>query len=669
MGLNLAQVERQGIRDRMKVLSVASECVPFVKTGGLADVAGALPGALAAFGVEVRVLMPGYPAVKAALPDDAEAREPERLPGGRARLVSRTGRRHRCHGSGFAPTVRPARQSLSRTGRQGLARQPPALRRLVPRRGANRRRRDRRLAAGRRAPARLAGGPDRGVPQARPPAGAARPADDPQHRLSGPLPAGGGDAPLGLPRGGFHPGGFEYFGQVGFLKAGLVYADRISTVSPTYARELTRPEFGMGLEGVVASRRAEMHGILNGIDLEVWNPERDRAHRRALLRQGAGPQGREPLAHGPPIRPRYGRPGSRCSAWSAGSPGRRVWTCCWRSCPDCSRAARASHCSAPAIRTWRPPSRTAAADNPGRIGVVIGWDEPLSHLMQAGADAIVVPSRFEPCGLTQLYGLRYGTLPVVARTGGLADTVIDANEAALRAGVATGFQFSPRRSGRLPGGCRRPGLRRLRRQASSGRPWCAAPCAIPVGWGASAEAYATIFSELIGTDGMKAKAAATGSAGPAEPNPLGVHWDGEGANVAVFSENATAIELCLFSEDGRRETERLALPERSGSVWHGYVPGLAPGALYGLRAHGPHAPERGHRFNPNKLLLDPYARALHGRFAAERCMSRLRPRIARRRPVVLARGQRPRDAEMRGDGPRPAGAGRRAARRGPGRRP
>ena len=99
------------------------------------------------------------------------------------------------------------------------------------------------------------------------------------------------------------------------------------------------------------------------------------------------------------------------------------------------------------------------------------------------------------------------------------------------------------------------------------------------------------------------------------PNPLGVHWDGEGANIAVFSENATRIELCLFSRDGRRETERLALPERSGCVWHGYLPDLAPGALYGLRAHGPHAPERGHRFNPNKLLLDPYARALHGRFA------------------------------------------------------
>jgi len=100
------------------------------------------------------------------------------------------------------------------------------------------------------------------------------------------------------------------------------------------------------------------------------------------------------------------------------------------------------------------------------------------------------------------------------------------------------------------------------------------------------------------------------------PDPLGVHWDGGGANVAVFSEHATRIELCLFSEDGGRETGRLVLPERSGAVWHAYVPDLAPGTRYGLRAHGPYAPECGHRFNPNKLLLDPYARALHGRFAA-----------------------------------------------------
>lgn len=101
-----------------------------------------------------------------------------------------------------------------------------------------------------------------------------------------------------------------------------------------------------------------------------------------------------------------------------------------------------------------------------------------------------------------------------------------------------------------------------------------------------------------------------------QPHPLGLQWDGEGANIAVFSEHATKIELCLFSDDGEKETARLALPEKTGPVWHGYLPGLLPGSLYGLRAHGPFAPEQGHRFNPNKLLLDPYARALSGRVVA-----------------------------------------------------
>ena len=100
------------------------------------------------------------------------------------------------------------------------------------------------------------------------------------------------------------------------------------------------------------------------------------------------------------------------------------------------------------------------------------------------------------------------------------------------------------------------------------------------------------------------------------PEPLGVTFSGDGCNIAVFSENATKIEVCLFSDDGARETARLALPEKTGAVWHGRLPGLAPGMLYGLRAHGPYAPERGHRFNPHKLLLDPYAKAFTGRVTA-----------------------------------------------------
>ena len=98
------------------------------------------------------------------------------------------------------------------------------------------------------------------------------------------------------------------------------------------------------------------------------------------------------------------------------------------------------------------------------------------------------------------------------------------------------------------------------------------------------------------------------------PNRLGACFDNEGVNFALFSDHAQEVQLCLFSADGKRETQRLTLPERTGSVWHGYVPGLRPGTLYGYRVHGPYAPERGHRFNPHKLLIDPYTRALHGPF-------------------------------------------------------
>ena len=338
----------------MKVLSVASECVPFVKTGGLADVVGTLPGALASSGVEMRVLMPGYPAMKAALSGDAEARDLGRLPGGRARLVS-------ARAAGIDVMVLDSPRLFDRPGNPYLG--PD---------GKDWSDNHLRYGALCRAAARIATGgvggwqPDvvhlhdwqAGLTAAWLELGR-RPAPPSLltiHNIAfqGLFPPEAA-TPLGLPKTGFHPEGFEYFGQVGFLKAGLVYADRISTVSPTYARELTRPEFGMGLEGVIASRRAELHGILNGIDLEVWNPESDpQIAARFSARTPARKAGnRAALAR------RFGlHAGTRapCSASSAGSRGKRAWTCCWRSCPDCWRAAQVSLCSAPAIRILKARS-------------------------------------------------------------------------------------------------------------------------------------------------------------------------------------------------------------------------------------------------------------------------------------------------------------------------
>ena len=477
----------------MKILSVASECVPFVKTGGLADVVGALPGALARLGVEVRVLLPGYPAVTAALPEDADTHDLARLPGGRARLV-------RARAAGIDVMVLDSPRLFGRTGNPYLG--PDG--KDWP---------DNHLRFGVlcKLAARIA---IRGIAGWRPEvvhlhdwqAGltaawlelgrrTAPPSLVTIHNIAfqGLFPPEAA-TPLGLPEAGFHPGGFEYFGRIGFLKAGLVYADRITTVSPTYARELMLPEFGMGLEGVIASRRTEVHGILNGIDMDVWNPGNDphtaapftaraparkSANRAALARRfGLDADTTAPLfcvvsrltrQKGLDllleVLPRLLARGASLALLGSGEP-------------DLESAFRA-----------------AAEDHPGRFGVVIGWDEPLSHLMQAGADAIVVPSRFEPCGLTQLYGLRYGTLPVVARTGGLADTVVDANQAALRTGAATGFQFSPVSAAPLA-----DVLDRACDAFADRKLWSAMvrrAMRHPVGWEDSAKAYAGIYSELV----------------------------------------------------------------------------------------------------------------------------------------------------------------------------
>ena len=245
---------------------------------------------------------------------------------------------------------------------------------------------------------------------------------------------------LGLPKSAWAIDGVEYHKGVGFLKAGMEAATIVTTVSPTYAQEIRSAEFGMGLEGLVINRGDRVRGIVNGIDPAEWNPASDphlaanytartltkrTANKRALeaefgLDSGEGPlfvvitrltwqKGMDVLLE---VLDHLVGIGGRLALLGSG---------------DAAMEAE---------------FLAAAARHPRRIGVRIGYDEALSHRMQGGGDAILVPSRFEPCGLTQLYGLAYGCVPVVARTGGLADTVIDANFAARNAGAATGIQFS-----------------------------------------------------------------------------------------------------------------------------------------------------------------------------------------------------------------------------------
>ncbi len=422
----------------VRVLSVASEAYPLVKTGGLGEVAGALPAALAPYDIRLTTLIPGYPAVMAALKESRLLHAYKDLLGVEAWLVGGTA-------GGLEVVVLDAPALFTRGG--GLYSGPG---------GKDWPDNWLRFGALGRAAADIVRGAAAGLhfdllhahdwqgamaaAYLRFGKGTAAPCIVTIHNLAFPgyFPAEVFPR-LDLPPEAFAIEGVEYFGGVGFLKAGLWAADAITTVSPAYAEQMRTPAFGMGFEGLLTTRRDRVSGILNGIDTLVWNPATDtnlaavydlRAlHRRVLnrraiesefgLNEGGGPlfcvvsrltaqKGMDVLAG---IADELVAMGGRMALLGSG---------------DAKLEAA---------------FKAAAARHPGRFGVRIGYDERLSHLLQGGADAIVIPSLFEPCGLTQLYGLRYGCVPVAARTGGLADTIIDANEAALAAGVATGFLF------------------------------------------------------------------------------------------------------------------------------------------------------------------------------------------------------------------------------------
>ncbi|MGR3758078.1 MAG: glycogen synthase GlgA [Tranquillimonas sp.] len=473
----------------IRVLSVASECAPLVKTGGLADVTGALPAALAEQDVEMRVLLPGYPRVMAAVEAGDPVLVEEDLFGGPARVRP-------ARGAGLELLVIDAPHLYDRPGAIYLGpdgRDWPdnperfaALSWLAARIGAD-----------------GAGGWFPQVLHCHDWQGGLAPLYLRQAGASGRVKsvltihnvAFHGFAPedrlerLRLPRSAWHPEGLEYYGRISALKAGCVYADKLTTVSPTYARELMTPQFGMGMEGVLRQRRADLSGILNGIDTAVWDPAADPqiarpydtpagkvANKAALVAELGLPEGEGPLAV--VISRLTEQKGLDMLLWALS-----------RYLEGGGRLALLGTGDAGLERAWQD----AAVSNPG-LAVRIGYDEALSHRMMAGADAILVPSRFEPCGLTQLYGLRYGTVPVVALTGGLADTVIAANDAGLRAGAATGLQFHPVSAASLADALER--LCDLYRQPDLWDGLRSRAMRHPVGWEVSAGQYAELYRGL-----------------------------------------------------------------------------------------------------------------------------------------------------------------------------
>lgn len=250
---------------------------------------------------------------------------------------------------------------------------------------------------------------------------------------------------LQLPGPWWTPEGVEFHGGFSMLKAGIVYADAVTTVSPTYAAEICTPEFGYGLDGLLLSRQHKLHGILNGIDTRLWNPSTDphlpahysmsrilpgkRRNKQALLERFL-PQVDDASMQAPLL----------------GLIGRLVeqkgidWVLA--AIPVLLAETDARFVLLGSGQTlYEQKLMRLARQYPNRVFVEIGYDEPLAHLIEAGADMFMMPSRFEPCGLNQMYSLRYGTPPIVYKTGGLADTVIDANAATLEDTSANGFMF------------------------------------------------------------------------------------------------------------------------------------------------------------------------------------------------------------------------------------
>jgi starch synthase len=475
----------------VSVLSVVSELYPFVKTGGLADVAAALPRALREHGVAVTTLLPGYPAVLAKLQGANEMLQIADCFGGSGRVLADEAR-------GILALDAPhlfVREGNPYLGPDGKDWPDNAFR----------------FGALAWAAARIGLGD----------APAWHPdivhAHDWQAALAiGYLAYAGGDRPktvltvhnlafqgifparllhaLRLPAHAYAIHGVEFYGSISFLKAGLQFADRITTVSPTYAHEIQTPANGCGLDGLLRERAKVLRGIVNGIDVQVWNPATD-----------------------PRIAFRYDR-----SSVSARQPNKSVLQRRFGLCEDSNHPVFAAISrftaqkgvdllagAAPALRAMgaqlailgagerdlEERITSVASAHRGEIACLIGYDEDLAHQIQAGADAIIVPSRFEPCGLTQLCALRYGAIPLVARVGGLADTVVDLAETTR--GLPTGLSFSPVTQDALDAALRRAAL--MWKDAGQWSRVQANGMATDVSWSGSARRYANLYAELLAT--------------------------------------------------------------------------------------------------------------------------------------------------------------------------
>jgi starch synthase len=426
----------------MNILFASSEVHPLVKTGGLADVSGSLPRALKSAKQEIRVIMPAYPAAisradKLRLVTDIVlpgARTPVRLlegwlPHTRVRLylvdspehfdrpggpyLNEKGKEWPDNAARFALFARAI--SAVAMNRAGLGWQPDLVHcndwqtGLVPAL----------LSCKSQRPATLFT----------------------VHNLAyqGVFDKETFTA-LKLPADWWALDKLEFHHQMSFIKGGLVYADWINTVSPTYAKEICTRAFGCGLEGLLLHRRDRLSGILNGADYNVWNPAKDKLLAQTYTARTLEHKRDNKLA----LLKAFGLP-ERAGFPLLGHVGRVVEQKGLDLVIELIPQLITRRLQLVVLGTGQPELeeglRQAAQRYPEQIGVRIAYDEQLAHLLEAGSDMFLMPSRFEPCGLNQLYSLRYGTPPIVRNTGGLADSVVDASELNIAGGSANGFVF------------------------------------------------------------------------------------------------------------------------------------------------------------------------------------------------------------------------------------
>lgn len=480
----------------MKILMVASEAAPFAKTGGLADVVGSLPAALKALGHEVAVLLPRYAAVDLKNARRVYDSLPVWLPPNRYDTTLYLIERETPF---YFLDYPPLFDRPGLYGEEGVDHPDNHIRFAV-------------LAQGAIAFCRNVWRPD--ILHAHDWQAGLAPAylrsiytNDPTfaaihslftiHNLGyhGLFPAAA-MADIGLAgTDEFRPSGLEFFGKLCYIKGGLNYADALNTVSPTYAREIQTPEYGFGLDGVLRARSQVLSGILNGVDYSEWNPETDAwtvAHYSSADLAGK-------RACKQDLVNTFGLPQEAMEAPLIGIVSRFTSQKGADLVAGAADGMVAEGYYMVALGAGEPQYeelfQAIAARHPTRVAVRFGYDNPLSHKIEAGADLFLMPSRYEPCGLNQIYSLKYGTVPVVRATGGLDDTIEP----------GTGFKFWEYSANALLGALQ--GARAAFADPDGWRQIMLAGMAKDFSWRVSAAEYARLYQRLAGGFMIESRAA------------------------------------------------------------------------------------------------------------------------------------------------------------------